>query len=165
MNTSKKPTRQTTRAASKSSASQNRAEQPEHEQPIALNPNVSEPQSEEENNPQINIEENSQAEAEEQEHEVEMRSVHQTSRNLMMEFRKIDRSFMAEKVKYPLPPPEQIWSVIDKLPIPHIDVDTNPNVFDVLDFLDGIQAFPIKDHPQIAAPIMSKAFLGATGKQ
>jgi len=78
--------------------------------------------------------------------------------------KKIDLSFIkGELRKIPLPPTRRIWSEIQHIPTPMIDMDTSPKTLDILQFLYGMRAFPIHDD-EIMIPIMTKALKGTLGQ-
>ena len=76
----------------------------------------------------------------------------------------IDPTFLRgeEMTRIPLPPATQVWSIIDKLTIPRIDVDENPDCKTVLRFVYEISAFK-SDENEALRPILTRAFQGATG--
>ena len=78
--------------------------------------------------------------------------------------RKIDKRFVQgeEMARAHLPPPEQLWNVREKLGIPQIDIDANPNTKAVLQFIYRLNAYR-PEAGGAAMPILMQAFQGPTG--
>ena len=79
--------------------------------------------------------------------------------------KKIDKSFLTDDdvAKIKLPQADQVYKIVDKLPIPQIDVNANPNTLTTVQFLYEMMAFADND-PQSLRPVVAKAFQGTTGK-
>ena len=78
--------------------------------------------------------------------------------------KQIDLSFIQGEVrKIPLPPARRIWSEVQHIPTPMIDMDTSPKTMEILQFLYEMRAFPIHEN-EIMIPIMTKALKGTLGR-
>jgi len=78
--------------------------------------------------------------------------------------RTIDPSFMkGDELPKITVKEDQIWTVIDKLPIPQIDVEAVPDTLTVLQFIYEMKAYE-GNQDQVIRAILAKAFQGTTGK-
>jgi len=92
---------------------------------------------------------------------------HQQQESIDPDFRllyPLDMEFAKNEGVGTLPLPAEVkWSEIKSLPIPHINVDEEPDPITVLTFLHKIRQFPTQD-PKILVPIMMEAFQGSKGR-
>lgn len=77
----------------------------------------------------------------------------------------IDPTFLKTQQVNPMKiSPDKIWKVLKELPIPVIDLDTNPSTIAIMQFVREMSMFSLEDH-EVERAIVGKAFQGTVAKE